>query len=133
MWTPAWPAPGTRWRCGRSWARGRAPFQLLLRLAELDAGAVRTILFFAQPEDAGSTRMYTKMLPHGIGGVAVPGPDVVAREVAFEEAVLAEDLALQAKMTLPGLPLDPRDELHVRADRLGVTLRRSLVPYKSML
>jgi phenylpropionate dioxygenase-like ring-hydroxylating dioxygenase large terminal subunit len=111
----------------------RAPFQLLLRLAELDAGAVKTILFFAQPEDADSTRIYTKMLLHGIGGVAVPGPDVVAREVAFEEAVLAEDLALQAKMTLPGLPLDLRDELHVRADRLGVTLRRSLVPYKSVL
>lgn len=29
----------------------RAPFQLLLRLEELEAGAVKTILFFAQPED----------------------------------------------------------------------------------
>ena len=28
----------------------RAPFQLMLRLEELDAGAVKTILFFAQPE-----------------------------------------------------------------------------------
>jgi phenylpropionate dioxygenase-like ring-hydroxylating dioxygenase large terminal subunit len=104
----------------------RAPFQLMLRLEELDAGAVKTILFFAQPETLTRTRVYTKMLLHGIGGVARPGPAVVAREVAFEEAVLAEDLALQAKMTLTGLPLVPRDELHVKADRLGVALRRCL-------
>ena len=104
----------------------RAPFQLLLRLEELDAGAVKTILFFAQPETLTSTRIYTKMLLYGIGGVARPGPDVVDREVAFEEAVLAEDLALQRTMTLTGLPLRPRDELHVRADRLGVALRREL-------
>jgi phenylpropionate dioxygenase-like ring-hydroxylating dioxygenase large terminal subunit len=104
----------------------RAPFQLLLRLEELDAGAVKTILFFAQPESLTSTRIYTKMLLHGIGGVADPPPEVVAREVAFEEAVLAEDLDLQDKMRLPGLPLVMRDELHVRADLLGVTLRRVL-------
>jgi phenylpropionate dioxygenase-like ring-hydroxylating dioxygenase large terminal subunit len=104
----------------------RVPFQLMLRLEELDAGAVKTILFFAQPETLTSTRIYTKMLLHGIGGVERPGPEVVAREVAFEQAVLAEDLALHAKTTLTGLPLRPRDELHVRADRLGVALRRQL-------
>jgi len=104
----------------------RAPFQLLLRLEELDAGAVKTILFFLQPEDLRSTRIYTKMLLHGIGGVPVPGPDVVANEVAFEVAVLAEDLALQRAMTVTGLPLRMRDELHVRADRSGVALRRIL-------
>jgi phenylpropionate dioxygenase-like ring-hydroxylating dioxygenase large terminal subunit len=107
----------------------RAPFQLLLRLEELDAGAVKTILFFAQPETLTSTRIYTKMLLHGIGGVADPGPDVVAREVAFEEAVLAEDLELQRRMRLPGLPLTVRDELHVRADLLGVSLRRILADF----
>ena len=104
----------------------RAPFQLLLRLEELDAGAIKTILFFLQPEDLRSTRIYTKMLLHGIGGVPVPGPDVVANEVAFEVAVLAEDLALQRAMTVTGLPLRMRDELHVRADRSGVALRRIL-------
>jgi phenylpropionate dioxygenase-like ring-hydroxylating dioxygenase large terminal subunit len=104
----------------------RAPFQLMLRLEELDAGAVKTILFFVQPESLTSSRIYTKMLLYGIGGVPRPGPDVVAREVAFEEAVLAEDLALQRQMRLTGLPLRPRDELHVRADRLGVALRTEL-------
>jgi phenylpropionate dioxygenase-like ring-hydroxylating dioxygenase large terminal subunit len=109
----------------------RAPFQMLLRLEELDAGSVKTILFFAQPETPTSTRLYTKLLLHGIGGVADPPPDVVAREVAFEEAVLAEDLDLQRKMRLPGLPLTPRDELHVRADLMGVQLRRILSDFVS--
>src|SRR5829696_7909604 len=104
----------------------RAPFQLLLRLEELDSGAVKTILFLLQPEDADSTRIYTCLLLHGIGGATVVPPDVVAAEVAFEEAVLAEDLAQQASMASAGLPLLLRDELHVRADRLGVALRRAL-------
>lgn len=108
----------------------RAPFQLMLRLEELDAGAVKTILFFAQPESLTSTRIYTKMLLHGIGGVADPGPEVVRDEVAFEEAVLAEDLELQKTMRLPGLPLRMRDELHVRADLLGVHLRRILSEFR---
>jgi phenylpropionate dioxygenase-like ring-hydroxylating dioxygenase large terminal subunit len=107
----------------------RAPFQLMLRLEELDAGAVKTILFFAQPETLTSTRIYTKMLLSGIGGQQRPGPEIVASEVAFEEAVLAEDLALQRRMTLTALPLRLGDELHVRADRLGVALRRELTRF----
>jgi hypothetical protein len=107
----------------------RAPFQLLLRLEELDAGAVKTILFLAQPETDDSTRIYTKMLLHDIGGELRPGPATVAREVAFEEAVLAEDLVLQDAVTLRGLPLDLRTELHVKADRLGVALRRELTRF----
>lgn len=104
----------------------RLPFQLLLRLEELDAGAVKVIFFLLQPEDVRSTRVYTKLLVHGIGGVAVPPPDVVASELDFEQAVLDEDLALQAHMRLSGLPLRLRDEVHVRADRSGVALRRAL-------
>ena len=108
----------------------RAPFQLMLRLEELDAGAVKTILFFAQPESLTSTRIYTKMLLHGIGGVADPGPELVASEVAFEETVLGEDLELQRRQRLPGLPLRMCDELHVRADLLGVHLRRVLAEFR---
>ena len=53
----------------------------------------------------------------------------MAREVAFEEAVLAEDLLLQDAVTIPGLPLDLRTEMHVKADRLGVALRRALTAF----
>jgi phenylpropionate dioxygenase-like ring-hydroxylating dioxygenase large terminal subunit len=104
----------------------RAPFQLMLRLEELDTGAVKTILCFVAPEHLTSSRIYTKLLVYGIGGVPEPGPAVLAREVAFEEAVLAEDLALQRRMTRTALPLSARSELHVRADRLAVALRREL-------
>jgi phenylpropionate dioxygenase-like ring-hydroxylating dioxygenase large terminal subunit len=104
----------------------RAPFQLLLRLEELDSGARKTVLFLLQPEDADSTRIYTCLLLHRIGGAEVLTADVLAAETAFEEAVLAEDLAQQAGMASAGLPLLLRDELHVRADRLGVALRRTL-------
>src|SRR5262249_37682436 len=107
----------------------RAPFQLLLRLEELDAGAVKTILFFAQPESSSSTRISTTMLLHGIGGVAIPARATIAREVAFEEAVLAEDLALQSRMRQIDLPLRMGDELHVRADQLGIALRRQLAAF----
>jgi phenylpropionate dioxygenase-like ring-hydroxylating dioxygenase large terminal subunit len=104
----------------------RAPFQLLLRLEEVDSGAVKTILFLLQPEDADSTRVYTCLLLSGIGGEATVPADVVAAEVAFEETLLAEDLVQQAAMASTGLPLLLRDELHVRADQLGVALRRAL-------
>jgi phenylpropionate dioxygenase-like ring-hydroxylating dioxygenase large terminal subunit len=104
----------------------RAPFQLRLRLDFLDSGATTTILFLLQPEDTDSTRIYSCLLLSAGPGMPLPDPATVAAEVAFEERVLAEDLALQARMQSSGLPLVMRDELHVRSDRLGVALRRAL-------
>jgi phenylpropionate dioxygenase-like ring-hydroxylating dioxygenase large terminal subunit len=121
---PADPRAGAR---RRATYVHRVPFQLLLRLEELDTGTVKTVLFLLQPEDADSTRIYTCVLLSG--GAAVVPPDVVAAEVALEEAVLAEDLALQAVMESTGLPLQLRDELHVPADRLGVALRLTLADF----
>jgi phenylpropionate dioxygenase-like ring-hydroxylating dioxygenase large terminal subunit len=109
----------------------RAPFQMMLRLEELDAGAVKTIIFLAQPESLTSTRVYTKMLLHNIGGVPDPPAATVRAEVEFEDRVLREDVALQERMRLPGLPLRTRDELHVRADLLGVHLRRTLAAFRA--
>ena len=107
----------------------RAPFQLRLRLDFLDTGAATTILFLLQPEDADSTRIYSCLLLSDGPGRPLPSPVAVAEQVAFEEQVLAEDLALQAMMQSAGLPLTLRDELHVRSDRLGVALRRALTDF----
>jgi phenylpropionate dioxygenase-like ring-hydroxylating dioxygenase large terminal subunit len=107
----------------------RAPFQLRLRLEFLESGAVTTILFLLQPEDEDSTRIYTCLLLCAGPGQPLPAPETVAEEVAFELRVLAEDLDLQAEMLSTGLPLVMRDELHVRADRLGVALRRALTDF----
>jgi hypothetical protein len=45
--------------------------------------------------------------------------------------VLAEDLRLQEAMTVHGLPMRLRDELHVRSDRSGVALRRVLLDFRA--
>jgi phenylpropionate dioxygenase-like ring-hydroxylating dioxygenase large terminal subunit len=107
----------------------RVPFQLRLRLDSPDSGAVTTILCLLQPEDADSTRVYTRVLLSAGPGARLPGPDDLAREVAIQRQVLAEDLALQALLPDAGLPLSSRTELHVRADRLGVALRQALAEF----
>jgi phenylpropionate dioxygenase-like ring-hydroxylating dioxygenase large terminal subunit len=107
----------------------RAPFQLRLRLEFLDSGSAMTILFLLQPEDADSTRIYTCLYLSSGHGRPLPSPASVAAEVDFERRVLEEDLRLQGRMVSEGLPLDIRDELHMRADRLGVALRRALCDF----
>jgi phenylpropionate dioxygenase-like ring-hydroxylating dioxygenase large terminal subunit len=107
----------------------RAPFQLRLRLDFLDSGAATAILFLLQPEDVDSTRIYTRLLLSSAPGQPLPTPGTVAAEVAFQHRVQAEDRALQGVMATAGLPLDVRDELHVRADRMGIALRRGLCDF----
>ena len=107
----------------------RAPFQLLLRREHLDSGAVTTVQFLLQPEDADSTRVYTRLLLSAGAGRPLPARRDVEREVAFAQRVLDEDLALTAHLAGQGLPLAGRDELHLRADRLGVALRRALCDF----
>jgi phenylpropionate dioxygenase-like ring-hydroxylating dioxygenase large terminal subunit len=128
-WSPD-PAGGPRLR-RRATSVYRAPFQVLVRVEDRDAGAVRTVLFLLQPEDADSTRVYTRVLLRGTGDAAVP-PGVLAATVAVQEEVLAEDLELQARSASTGLPLLMRDELHVPADRLGVALRSALADFAAM-
>jgi hypothetical protein len=46
--------------------------------------------------------------------------------VAFEVRVVEEDLALQNSFDVRALPLDPTAEVHTRADRSTLELRRML-------
>ncbi|WP_255355689.1 hypothetical protein [Frankia sp. CpI1-P] len=115
----------------------RPPFMLRLRLDYPDAGMINTIQFCLQPEDEGSTRIYTRLLRDDLGGDAAR----MAEAARFEQAVLDEDLALQERFDLDGLPLigdpprgdplrgddaDPAEEVSIRADAAGVALRRVL-------
>jgi len=102
----------------------RAPFQLLRRLDDPDTGTVRTVLFLLQPEDADSTRVHTCLLLPATGGAVD-----VAAEVAREQAALTDLLTRLAAVHGAGLPLLLRDELHLRADRPGVALRRTLADF----
>ncbi|MCZ2822582.1 Rieske (2Fe-2S) protein [Modestobacter sp. VKM Ac-2977] len=105
----------------------RAPFQLVRREEDLRTGVVTTVLRLLQPEDADSTRVHTCVLVQRTSGAV--SPRALATAVASATAALDEDLALLARWGGTGLPLLPRDELHLRADRLGVALRRTLADF----
>jgi vanillate O-demethylase monooxygenase subunit len=117
----------------------RPPFMLRLRLEYPDAGTTNTILFCLQPEDERSTRIYTRLLRDDLGGDQAR----MAEAARFEQAVLDEDLALQERFDLDGLPLvgddsqppgksqppgesQSAEEVSIRADAAGVALRRAL-------
>jgi hypothetical protein len=107
----------------------RAPFQLRVREERPETGVVTTTLVLLQPEDADSTRIYARLLLSAGPGRPLPAPSAVVEEMSRLHRKLEEDLRLQARLASDGLPLDPRDELHVRSDRLGVALRRALCDF----
>ena len=112
----------------RTTAVHRAPFQLRVRTEELDTGAARTTLYLLQPEDEDSTRVHACLFLTPPAGTTLDA-DQVAAEVAEAGATLTGDLALAAGLESTGLPLLPRDELHVPADAPGVALRRTLADF----
>jgi phenylpropionate dioxygenase-like ring-hydroxylating dioxygenase large terminal subunit len=121
-------ARGERPRRVATWVH-RAPFQLRLRLESPPSGAVTTVLYLLQPEDADSTRVHTCVLLSAGPGEPLVSPATVAAVAARRQELLAEDAALQARVAATGLPLVLRDELHLPADRLGVALRRALADF----
>ncbi|WP_245852480.1 Rieske 2Fe-2S domain-containing protein [Blastococcus aggregatus] len=110
----------------------RAPFQLRLRQEFLDSGATTTLLYLLQPEDADSTRIYVCLMLATGPGQRLPAPATVTEQVALQQQVLEEDIRCQAALLLPGLPLDPRDEVHVPADARGVALRQALCDFRML-
>jgi len=102
--------------------RYQAPFALVLRLEYLDSGGINTIGFFIQPERQDSCRIYSTLWRSDLGG----DPLLAKQAVDFELSVVEEDLALQSRFADLVLPLDPVAEVHTRADRITVELRRVL-------
>ncbi|MCW2741246.1 MAG: Rieske (2Fe-2S) iron-sulfur domain protein [Blastococcus sp.] len=107
----------------------RAPFQVRLRQEFLDSGATTTIVYLLQPEDLDSTRIYVCLLLSAGPGQPLHTPAEVTREIALQKRILEEDVRSQAALSVPGLPLDPREEVHVPADRSGIALRRALCDF----
>jgi phenylpropionate dioxygenase-like ring-hydroxylating dioxygenase large terminal subunit len=110
----------------------RAPFQLRLQQEFLDSGGTTTILYLLQPEDLDSTRIYVCVLLSSGPGLPLHTPAEVAAQVALQKQILEEDVRSQAALALSGLPLDPRDEVHVPADRRGVALRQALCDFATV-
>jgi phenylpropionate dioxygenase-like ring-hydroxylating dioxygenase large terminal subunit len=102
--------------------RYHPPYAATLRLDYLDYGGVNMLLFAVQPERARTCRIYTVMFRNDLGA------DALAHAVAFEERVLAEDLEIQRRIRTR-LPLEAGTEVHTRADRVTIELRRTLAEF----
>jgi phenylpropionate dioxygenase-like ring-hydroxylating dioxygenase large terminal subunit len=83
-------------------------------------GVTIGILLGCQPENDGSTRVFKLITRSDIDGDA----GRLETFVKEEDQILAEDLAILERYPSGLLPLDPRAEVHTRADRLSVAWRR---------
>ena len=99
-----------------------APFHLRLRIDFVDAGGSNVIGFFIQPETDESCRLFTTLWRDDLDGDEARMADAVE----FEVAVLREDLRVQEAYHELVLPLHPTAEVHTRADRATLELRRVL-------
>ena len=99
-----------------------APFHLQLRIDFVEAGGTNVIGFFIQPETADSCRLFTTLWRNDLDGDEAR----LAEAVDFEVAVLREDLVVQEAFDELVLPLAPTAEVHTRADRTTLELRRVL-------
>ena len=99
-----------------------APFHLRLRIDFVDAGGSNIIGFFIQPETDETCRLFTTLWRDDLEGDETR----MAEAIAFELEVLREDLCIQEAYHELVLPLDPTAEVHTRADRATLELRRVL-------
>jgi phenylpropionate dioxygenase-like ring-hydroxylating dioxygenase large terminal subunit len=99
-----------------------AAFNAVLHIDYVEAGGTNIVGFFVQPEDAETCRIYTMLWRDDLDGDVARMADCVA----FEQRILDEDLQMQARFEVLALPLDPTAEVHTKADRVTVELRRLL-------
>jgi vanillate O-demethylase monooxygenase subunit len=99
-----------------------APFSILLRIHYEEAGGTNVLEFYVQPEDDEHCVIYTTVHRNDLDD----DPHRLAEAVAFENKILDEDLKLQERFVDHRIPLDLTAEVHVRADRMTVELRRIL-------
>jgi vanillate O-demethylase monooxygenase subunit len=102
--------------------RYRAPFSICLRIDYVEAGGTNVLDFYVQPEDDDHCLIYTTVHRNDLAG----DPHGMEEAVAFERKVIDEDLALQERYVDRRLPLDLTTEVHVKADRMTIELRRIL-------
>lgn len=102
-----------------------APFSIRLRIEYPAENVVLTILFFHQPVDATTTKLYAFDLRNDI----LDGRTTVEDTVAFQLAVAGEDKVLMERMVSKAVPLDLSAEVHTRADRITLEMRRALADF----
>jgi vanillate O-demethylase monooxygenase subunit len=98
------------------------PFHLQLRIDFVEAGGTNVVGFFIQPETADTCRLFTTLWRNDLGDDHAR----MAEAIDFEVDILREDLAIQEAYHDLVLPLSSTDEVHTRADRITLELRRVL-------
>ncbi len=99
-----------------------APFSVTLRLDFLDSGGTNLIGFFVQPVDDQYCCLYSTLWRDDLAG----DEGKMKEAIEFELKVLEEDLAIQAAYEELTFPIDTSIEIHTRADRLTLLMRRIL-------
>ncbi|UDY35481.1 aromatic ring-hydroxylating oxygenase subunit alpha [Dermatobacter hominis] len=101
----------------------RVPFSARLRLEYELTGVENTILVFVTPVDATSSRLFCVLLRNDVTSPEDPR----ARSAAeFEYRVLTEDLVLLERLAERDFGLAVTEQVHTRADRNTIELRRLL-------
>jgi phenylpropionate dioxygenase-like ring-hydroxylating dioxygenase large terminal subunit len=101
----------------------RVPFSARLRLEYETTGVENTILVFATPVDASSSRLYCALLRNDI---ASPDDPAARAAVTYEHRVLTEDLVVLERLVERDFGLDVTEQVHTRADRNTIEFRRLL-------
>ena len=102
--------------------RFSAPFHLRLRIDFIEAGGSNVIGLFIQPETAERCRLFTTLWRDDLDGVILPG---WPRPFSSKRPSSARTFGSKRSYRDLVLPLDPRVEVHTRADRITLELRRS--------
>jgi phenylpropionate dioxygenase-like ring-hydroxylating dioxygenase large terminal subunit len=102
-----------------------APFAIRLRIHYPADGFTLVILFFHQPVDEQTTKLYCFDLRDDIAD----GRATAEETEKFQMAVAEEDRALLEQLRIKYVPLDLTAEVHTRADRITVEMRRVLLDF----
>jgi vanillate O-demethylase monooxygenase subunit len=100
----------------------RAPFSIVLRLRYQRSGDELAVLLAIQPVDADTSRLYRWNLRNGRAALRRPEAELER----LDALVVEEDRSLLEQLETNAMPLDLRDEVHTKADRATVELRKLL-------
>lgn len=100
-----------------------APLTVLLRITYVEEAVTLTIAFHHQPLGPGRTRLWVTDYRNDVAADDAAG---IAAAAEFQMAVGAEDRALLEQFHIKSIPLSTSVEVHTRADRITLELRRVL-------
>jgi len=102
--------------------RYNAPYHLELALDFLATGGTNVIGFFLVPVDDETVVIYSSLWRNDLDG----SRERMDEAIAYEVAVVEEDLLVQSRYHTLAMPLDLTSEVHVKVDKTTIELRRIL-------